>query len=114
MLDKNFVRENLDFVRERLGTRGGDYSLDELVAVDAEWRQVLLRSEELRRQRNEASEQIGKRRKEGEDNLKRNKIPGRDSSSPRGETKHLSSQCSEPSPRVGPGRPRRKRQCGSA
>jgi hypothetical protein len=23
MLDKNFVRENLDFVRERLATRGG-------------------------------------------------------------------------------------------
>ena len=67
MLDKNLVRENLDFVRERLGTRGGDYSLDELVAVDAEWRQVLLRSEELRRQRNEASEQIGKLRKEGQD-----------------------------------------------
>ncbi len=67
MLDKNFVRENLDFVRERLGTRGGDYSLDELVALDAEWRQVLLRSEELRRQRNEASEQIGKLKKEGQD-----------------------------------------------
>src|SRR5438132_7070613 len=49
-----------------------------------------------------------------EGNLKRNKIPGRDSSTPRGKTKHPSSQYSEPSSSVGPDRTRRKRQCGSA
>jgi len=67
MLDKNFVRDNLDFVRERLATRGGDYPLDELVAKDAERKSVILRSEELRRRRNEASEAIGKLKKEGND-----------------------------------------------
>ena len=54
MLDKNFVRENLDFVRERLAARGGKYPLDELVAADIEWKNIILRSEELRKQRNEA------------------------------------------------------------
>jgi seryl-tRNA synthetase len=67
MLDKNLVRENLDFVRERLATRGGVYPLDELIAADTEWKNLLIRSEELRRQRNEASEAIGKLKREGHD-----------------------------------------------
>jgi seryl-tRNA synthetase len=67
MLDKKFVRENMDFVRERLGTRGGNYPLDELISIDAELKGVSLRIEELRRLRNEASEEIGKLRKSGQD-----------------------------------------------
>ncbi len=67
MLDKNFVRENLDFVKERLATRGGEYPLDELISVDAEWKKVILRSEELRRRRNEATEAIGKLKRDGVD-----------------------------------------------
>ena len=65
MLDKNFVREKLDFVSERLSARGGGYPLDELMAADTERKNVLLRIEELRRRRNEASESIGKLRKTG-------------------------------------------------
>ncbi len=67
MLDKNFVRENLELVRDRLATRGGDYHLEELMGVDAEWKKFILRAEELRRQRNEASGRIGKLKKAGED-----------------------------------------------
>jgi seryl-tRNA synthetase len=67
MLDKNLVRGNLDFVRERLATRGGAYPLDELVSKDTEWKSITLRIEELRRQRNEASEAIGKLKREGTD-----------------------------------------------
>lgn len=67
MLDKNFIRENLDFVRERLAARGGQYPLDELVTADTEWKGVLLRCEELRRQRNEASEAIGRMKRSGND-----------------------------------------------
>jgi seryl-tRNA synthetase len=67
MLDKNFVRENLDFVRERLAARGGNYPLDELVAADTEWKNLILRSEELRRKRNEESEAIGKLKRSGHD-----------------------------------------------
>jgi seryl-tRNA synthetase len=67
MLDKNFVRENLDFVKERLASRGGAYRLDELMAADAEWKNLIIRSEELRHRRNEASEAIGKLKRAGED-----------------------------------------------
>jgi seryl-tRNA synthetase len=57
----------LDLVRERLAARGGAYPLDELLAAEAEWKSVMLRSEELRRQRNEASESIGKLKRTGAD-----------------------------------------------
>jgi seryl-tRNA synthetase len=67
MLDKNFVRDNLQLVRERLAARGGNYALDKLVAVDTAWRGISLSIEELRRRRNEASEQIGKLKKSGQD-----------------------------------------------
>jgi seryl-tRNA synthetase len=67
MLDRAFVRENLDFVRHRLSDRGGDYPIGELIAVEADWKKVVLQIEELRRRRNEASEKIGKLRREGQD-----------------------------------------------
>jgi seryl-tRNA synthetase len=67
MLDKNFVRDHLQFVRDRLAARGGDYPLEKLVAVDSEWRAIVLSIEELRRQRNEASEQIGRLKRSGQD-----------------------------------------------
>jgi len=67
MLDKNFVREHLDVVRERLAARGGDYPLDEMVSKDTEWKSMALRIEDLRRRRNEASEAIGKLKRTGAD-----------------------------------------------
>jgi seryl-tRNA synthetase len=67
MLDKNFVRDNLDFVSERLASRGGAFPLEELLAKDAEWKGIIRRSEELRRTRNEESEAIGKLKRTGED-----------------------------------------------
>jgi seryl-tRNA synthetase len=67
MLDKNFVRENLAAVRERLAARGGNYPLDDLVAIDADLRKMALQIEDLRRQRNESSEQIGKLKKQSQD-----------------------------------------------
>jgi seryl-tRNA synthetase len=67
MLDKTLVRENLQLVRERLAARGGDYQIEELIAADSKWREASLRIEELRRQRNEASEQIGRLKRGGQD-----------------------------------------------
>ncbi len=67
MLDKNFIRENLNQIRERLSARGGEYPLEELIATDAEWKSIILRNEELRRQRNDASEAIGQLKRAGHD-----------------------------------------------
>ncbi len=71
MLDKNFVQENLDFVRERLAARGGNYPLDELIATNAERKNMLLQVEELKRRRNEESEAIGKLKRAGSDTSER-------------------------------------------
>lgn len=67
MLDRLFVRENLAFVKERLSSRGGNYPLEELVSAESEWKAATLKGEDLRRQRNEASERIGKLKREGRD-----------------------------------------------
>ena len=69
MLDKNFVRDNIDLVKERLAARGGTYPIAELVEADTALKRVNLRIEELRRRRNEASEQIGRLRKQGQDTV---------------------------------------------
>jgi len=67
MLDRNYVRENIDSVRDRLETRGGNYSLSDLVEIDSELKGTSFRIEELRRQRNEASERIGRLKRAGKD-----------------------------------------------
>jgi len=67
MLDRLFVRENLTFVKERLSARGGYYPLEELVSAESEWKAATLKGEDLRRQRNEASERIGRLKREGRD-----------------------------------------------
>ena len=67
MLDKNVVREKLDYVRERLSLRGGKYPLDDLMTADAERKDIVSRIEKLRQQRNEASEAIGALKKAGND-----------------------------------------------
>ena len=67
MLDRLFVRENLTFVKERLSARGGNYPLEELVSAESKWKAATLKGEDLRRQRNEASERIGKLKREGRD-----------------------------------------------
>jgi seryl-tRNA synthetase len=60
MLDLNFVRENLDKVREALGTRNFPAdSLDKFVELDAERRQVIGESNKLNEMRNAASKEIG-------------------------------------------------------
>ncbi len=71
MLDKTLVREKLDFVAQRLATRGGDYPIRQLISIDEEWRKQNLRVEELRRLRNEESEQIGRLKREGHDTAER-------------------------------------------
>ncbi len=61
MLDIKLIRENPDFVRKRLATRGaGDEAhIDELLKLDEERRQILREVETLKAQRNKVSKEIG-------------------------------------------------------
>jgi seryl-tRNA synthetase len=66
MLDLNYVRENLDKVREALQARHTDTTpLDDFAKADAERRRVIAESDQLNAQRNTASREIGGLMKEG-------------------------------------------------
>lgn len=66
MLDLNYVRENIDKVREVLKARRGDLSaLQDFTTVDKERRRVIAESDELNAQRNASSRAIGALIKEG-------------------------------------------------
>ena len=67
MLDRKFIRENPDFVRRAIADKKEKADLDAFLTLDAERREVLVRVESLRSQRNEASEAIGRAKKSGED-----------------------------------------------
>ncbi len=67
MLDPKLVLENLEFVRERLATRGQAFDLAPLAALSKERKGTLKKVEDLRFERNKASEQVPRLKKEGKD-----------------------------------------------
>ena len=66
MLDLNYVRENIDKVREALGKRRADTkALDDFARADQERRRVIAESDQLNAERNASSREIGQLMKEG-------------------------------------------------
>jgi len=66
MLDLNYVRENIDKVREALNARRDDTkALDDFTRADEERRRVIAESDQLNAQRNSSSREIGALMKEG-------------------------------------------------
>ena len=66
MLELNFVRDNLDKVREALEARRfPTAALDDFAAADAERRRVIAESDQLNAERNTTSREIGALMKEG-------------------------------------------------
>ncbi|MDI6782307.1 MAG: serine--tRNA ligase [bacterium] len=67
MLDIKLIRENPEMIRERLSSRSGTVEklLDELLEADEKRRKNLVEAEQLKCQRNVASEEIGRRKKQG-------------------------------------------------
>ncbi|HEX7788062.1 MAG TPA: serine--tRNA ligase [Methylomirabilota bacterium] len=67
MLDIRLIREDPAAVERALATRGTAISLAPVLAADAERRRLLTEAEELKAERNRASEAIGQARRRGED-----------------------------------------------
>ena len=66
MLDLNYVRENIDKVREALHARRADTTaLDDFTRADEERRRTIAESDQLNAQRNASSREIGGLMKEG-------------------------------------------------
>ncbi|MCG3205684.1 MAG: Serine--tRNA ligase [Elusimicrobia bacterium] len=66
MLDIKTIREKPDLVRKGLQDRGGKYlpDLEQLIAKDKEWRDLLTQLDQLRAQRNKAADEIGRLKRE--------------------------------------------------
>ncbi len=67
MLDVKLLREQLDQVKERIGSRGATIDWEELVAVDRRRREILAETEKLKEKKNRLSGEIGKIKKSGGD-----------------------------------------------
>ncbi len=66
MLDMKFIRDHTDLVKACLRNKGSDADLDELLALDERRRAIIGQGENLKRQRNEASQAISKLKRAGE------------------------------------------------
>ncbi|MGH7368312.1 MAG: serine--tRNA ligase [Candidatus Rokuibacteriota bacterium] len=67
MLDIRLIREDLPAVERALARRGGELSLRPVRDADAERRRLVTEAEELKAERNRASEAIGQAKRRGED-----------------------------------------------
>lgn len=65
MLDIRMIRDNPEKVNEALKRRNPSLSVDEILALDVERRQILLEEETLRSSRNQLTQQIAQAKKEG-------------------------------------------------
>lgn len=66
MLDIKLIRENPEKINELLKRRNPDLSVDEVLAVDEERRQIQAQADELRAKRKIESQKIGEMKKKGE------------------------------------------------
>src|SRR5256714_9088178 len=68
MLDIRLIREQPDFVKSRLATRGGEdaVKIDEVLRVDAERRKAETELQKLQGDRKRLSKEIGGKRAKGE------------------------------------------------
>ncbi|HUT36497.1 MAG TPA: serine--tRNA ligase [Planctomycetota bacterium] len=67
MLSMDFIRENPDKVKAAVRDKRGGVNVDELLALDAQRRDLLHQVEDLRSEHNAASKSIGPKKKAGED-----------------------------------------------
>lgn len=67
MLDPKLIRDSPDKIRNMLKARNVDFSLDELIRLDKERRELIIKTDELRKTRNEISVEISKKKKANED-----------------------------------------------
>ncbi len=67
MLDRKFIRKNIDKVEKALQARGVESPLDRFQELEEERRDLLYENEQLRHKRNVNSDKIGELKREGKD-----------------------------------------------
>lgn len=64
MIDLKLIREHRERVQQKTEDRGQKYDLDGLLELDAEWRELVTRGEQLKHKRNVTTEQIARLKRE--------------------------------------------------
>jgi seryl-tRNA synthetase len=67
MLDLNVIRDETARVKAALAKRGGEYDIEGVLAMDARRRELIAKSESLRKERNENSRAVSQLKKSGGD-----------------------------------------------
>ena len=67
MLDPKLLRDNPDKIRNMLEARAVKFPLDDLISLDKDRRELIVKTDEFRKKRNEVSLEISKKKKTGED-----------------------------------------------
>jgi seryl-tRNA synthetase len=69
MLDPIFVRDNIDLVRTRLASRGGDFSaeLEQFATLETHRRRLIPQLEGLKREQNTAGDEVARAKRQGLD-----------------------------------------------
>ncbi len=67
MLDINYIRDHLDLVRQKLADKGEGGDLDRLLELDGQRRALIGQTEQLKKQKNEASKKIAEAKKNKQD-----------------------------------------------
>src|SRR5712692_11597969 len=70
MLDPKLLRKNADKIRKILEARAVDFPFDQLIETDRERRVLIIRTDELRKKRNEISVEVARKKKAAEDATK--------------------------------------------
>jgi len=67
MLDPKLIKEKPQMIREMLKSRSVDFDLDSLIESDQKRREFILKTDELRKKKNQVALQISQKKKAGED-----------------------------------------------
>ena len=67
MLDPKILRENPDIIRKMLKDRAVNFSLDDLIKLDKERRDLIIKTDDLRKKKNEIALEIAQKKKSGQE-----------------------------------------------
>ena len=67
MLDPKILRENPDIIRKMLKDRAINFLLDDLIRLDKERRELIIKTDELRKKKNDIALEIAQKKKSGQD-----------------------------------------------
>jgi seryl-tRNA synthetase len=67
MLDPKIIRDDPERIKKMLKNRGVSFDFDKLIQLDKQRRELIVKTDDLRKKRNEVSLEVGKKKKAGQD-----------------------------------------------